>query len=59
LGKDDFIGYRIIHPMMNKFILRMKLAESNSKDDHVDRLIQICVYLEKVFDDMIHSWKSL
>ena len=59
LGKNDFIGYRIIHPMMNKFILRMKLAESDSKDEHVDRLIGICEYLENLIDDMIQSWKSL
>jgi DNA-directed RNA polymerase subunit L len=59
LGKDDFIGYRIIHPMMNKFILRMKLADSNDKNEHIDRLIGICDNLEKVFDDMIQSWKSL
>jgi DNA-directed RNA polymerase alpha subunit len=59
LGKDDFIGYRIIHPMMNKFIIRMKLAESNSKDEHIERLIGICENLEGVFDNLIHSWMSL
>jgi DNA-directed RNA polymerase alpha subunit len=59
LGKDDFIGYRIIHPMMNKFILRMKLAESNIKNDHVDRLIGICENLKNLFDHLIQSWKSL
>jgi DNA-directed RNA polymerase subunit L len=59
LDKDDFIGYRIIHPMMNKFILRMKLAQSNDKNEHVDRLIEICKYLQNIFDVLIQSWKSL
>lgn len=59
IGKDDFIGYRIVHPMMNKFILRMKLADSDSKDEHVDRLVQICENLEHLFDQLIESWNSL
>lgn len=59
LGNDDFIGYRIIHPMINKFIFRMKLADSNSKDEHIDRLILICKNLEQLFDQLILTWNSL
>lgn len=59
LGENDFIGYRIIHPMINKFILRMKLADSDSKDVHIDRLVQICTDLEQLFDKLILSWNSL
>ncbi len=59
LGENDYIGYRIIHPMMNKFILRMKLDGVNSKDDHVKRLYTICDTIEKQVDDLISSWNSL
>jgi DNA-directed RNA polymerase subunit L len=59
LGENDYIGYRIIHPMMNKFILRMKLDNVNSKDDHVKSLYKICDTIEKQVDDLIGSWNSL
>lgn len=59
LGENDYIGYRIIHPMMNKFILRMKLDGVNSKDEHVKRLYDICDTIEKQVDGLISSWNSL
>lgn len=59
LGENDYIGYRIIHPMMNKFILRMKLDGVNSKDEHVQRLYTICDTIEKQVDGLISSWNSL
>jgi DNA-directed RNA polymerase subunit L len=59
LGENDYIGYRIIHPMMNKFILRMKLDGVNSKDEHVKRLYHICDTIEKQVDDLVSSWNSL
>jgi DNA-directed RNA polymerase subunit L len=59
LGENDYIGYRIIHPMMNKFILRMKLDDVTSKDEHVNRLYSICDTIEKQVDGLIGSWNSL
>jgi DNA-directed RNA polymerase alpha subunit len=59
LGEDDFIGYRIVHPMMDKFIMRMKLAGSKSKDEHIDRLVQVCKQIETQVDEMLKSWNSL
>lgn len=59
LGENDYIGYRIIHPMMNKFILRMKLDSVNSKDEHVHRLYKICDTIETHVDGLIGSWNSL
>jgi DNA-directed RNA polymerase subunit L len=59
LGENDYIGYRIIHPMMNKFILRMKLDNVDKKDEHVKRLYTICDSIEKQVDDLISSWNSL
>ena len=59
LGTDDFIGYRIIHPMMNKFIMRMKLSDSSSKEEHINRLFTICDNIEKHVDDLLESWKQL
>ena len=59
LSGDDFIGYRIVHPMMDKFIMRMKLANSKSKDEHIDRLAQICKNIETQVDEMLKSWNSL
>ena len=59
LGKDDFIGYRMVHPMMNKFIFRMKLSGSDEKDEHIDRLIQICEYLIGHVQQLLASWNSL
>jgi DNA-directed RNA polymerase subunit L len=59
LGENDYIGYRIIHPMMNKFILRMKLDDVHSKEEHVQRLYKICDTIEKQVDDLIASWTSL
>ena len=59
LGENDYIGYRIIHPMMNKFILRMKLDDVHSKEEHVQRLYKICDTIEKQVDDLIGSWTSL
>jgi len=59
LGKEDFIGYRMVHPMMNKFILRMKIADSDSKDEHIDRLLHICEFLKGHVQQLIQSWKSL
>jgi DNA-directed RNA polymerase II subunit RPB3 len=59
LGDNDFIGYRIIHPMMNKFIMRMKLANSSSKEEHIDRLFTICDNIEKHVDELLESWKKL
>jgi DNA-directed RNA polymerase alpha subunit len=59
LGADDFIGYRIVHPMMDKFIMRMKLANSKSKNEHIDHLVAICGNIETQVDQMLTSWKSL
>ena len=59
LGENDFIGYRIIHPMMNKFILRMKLEESSSKDIHISKLIEICTNLETHIKKLITSWEAI
>jgi DNA-directed RNA polymerase subunit L len=59
LGEGDYIGYRIIHPMMNKFMLRMKLDGVDSKDGHVQRLYTICDTIEKQVDDLILEWTSL
>ncbi len=59
LGENDYIGYRTIHPMMNKFILRMKLDSVNSKEEHVQRLYKICDTIETQVDGLIGSWNSL
>lgn len=59
LGENDFIGYRIIHPMMNKFIMRMKLADSDSKEVHINRLYDVCEGIEKHVDDLTNSLKSM
>jgi DNA-directed RNA polymerase subunit L len=59
LGENDFIGYRIIHPMMNKFIMRMKLADSDNKDTHIDRLFTVCEGIEKHVDDLMESLKKM
>ena len=59
LGEGDYIGYRIIHPMMNKFMLRMKLDGVDSKDVHIQRLYTICDTIEKQVDDFILEWTSL
>jgi DNA-directed RNA polymerase II subunit RPB3 len=59
LGENDYIGYRIIHPMMNKFILRIKLEGVDSREEHVKRLYTICDNIEKQVDGLISSWTSL
>jgi DNA-directed RNA polymerase II subunit RPB3 len=59
LGENDFIGYRIIHPMMNKFIMRMKLADSDNKDTHIDRLFTVCEGIQKHVDDLMESLKKM
>jgi DNA-directed RNA polymerase subunit L len=59
LGENDYIGYRIIHPMMNKFILRIKLEGVDSREEHVKRLYTICDTIEKQVDGLISSWTSL
>ena len=59
LGENDFIGYRIIHPMMNKFIMRMKLADSDSKEVHINRLYDVCEGIEKHVDDLTNSLKTM
>ena len=58
LGENDFIGYRIIHPMMNKFIMRMKLGGSDSKDAHIERLHTICEDIEKHVKALMESLKK-
>jgi len=37
-----FIGYRIIHPMIKKFILRFKLVETSSFEEHKMALGSVC-----------------
>ena len=59
LGEHDFIGYRIIHPMMNKFILRMKLADSDNKDEHINRLYTVCDDIQKHVDELNDSLKQM
>jgi DNA-directed RNA polymerase alpha subunit len=59
LGENDFIGYRIIHPMMNKFIMRMKLERSDSKDEHINRLYDVCEGIQKHVDALIDSLKKM
>ena len=59
LGENDFIGYRIIHPMMNKFIMRMKLGDSDSKDEHINRLCDVCEGIQKHVAALTDSLKKM
>lgn len=59
LGEFDFIGYRIIHPMINKFILRMSLHENENKEEHVDKLVELCRMIINIIDILIKEWSSI
>ncbi len=58
LGQEDFIGYRIVHPMLNKFVLRMKLADNDNKDNHIDKLLQISNGIISLVQKLMNEWKA-
>ncbi len=59
LGEQDFIGYRIVHPMLNKFILRMKLDNVNDRERHIDSLVGLTTSIIGKIDELMKEWKSI
>ena len=59
LGEDDFIGYRIIHPMLNKFILRLKIAENDNKEEHIKILMNLVDRIINHIEGLTNEWKSI
>jgi DNA-directed RNA polymerase alpha subunit len=59
LGEKDFIGYRIIHPMLNKFILRMKLDGDKDKNTHVAKLEGIVSHIVELVQSLKKEWRTL
>lgn len=58
LGENEFIGYRIEHPMINSFILRMKL-DNGDKDTHITRLKKMVEEISNQISDLSEEWKNL
>jgi DNA-directed RNA polymerase II subunit RPB3 len=75
IGDDDFIGYRIIHPMLNRFMLKLKINYEISKDargkfspevlqsklktKHINVLGGLLNSIIGLIDTLIVEWKEL
>ena len=54
LFPDAFIGYRIIHPLENKILMRFKFAaEGAQRADYVKNIRQICQKIQQDCDALL------
>ncbi len=59
IGDQDFIGYRIVHPMLNKFILRMKLDGDKDKEEHIEKLQEIVGSIIDQINTLMDEWSRM
>ena len=59
LGEQDFIGYRIVHPMLNKFILRMKIYDNDSREEHIRILLDLVSKITTFINKLKVEWESI